>query len=204
MGFYQDQVLPRVVDVALGTRAMGRLRSRVMDGLSGVVVEVGFGSGTNVPYYPEAVERVLAVDPSGVGRKIAARRLQRSSVPVEFIGLDGSELPLEDGSVDNALSTWTLCTIPDVGKALSEIRRVLRPGGRLYFLEHGISPEPTVARRQHRFNGVQNKIGGGCNLDRNIAELIATADLESDDLANFYLQGPKVLSYIYAGTATKN
>lgn len=203
MGFYRDQLVPRAVDLALGTKAMGRLRTRAMQGLSGTVVEIGFGSGTNVPYYPERVEHVLAVDPSAVGRKLARKRLQASAVPVEFVGLDGSNLPLEDESVDNALSTWTLCTIPDAKAALDEISRVLRPGGRLYFLEHGLSPDPGVARCQHRFNGVQKKIGGGCNLDRDIAGFVAGSGLDTSDLATFYMRGPRILSYIYSGTAIK-
>lgn len=204
MGFYEDQVLPRVIEVLLGNKGMAKLRRRALEGLSGTVVEVGFGSGPNVPLYPDAVERVLAVDPATVGRRLASKRLAASKVPVDFIGLDGAHLPLDDASVDNALSTWTLCTIPDAAHALSEIHRVLKPGGRLFFLEHGLSPDPQVARRQHRLNGLQNKVAGGCHLDRDIAALLATSDLDTEDLANFYIDGPKFMGYMYAGTARKH
>jgi ubiquinone/menaquinone biosynthesis C-methylase UbiE len=203
MGFYDDQVLPRAIDVMLGNKKMGKLRARAMEGLSGTVVELGFGSGTNVPWYPATVERVLAVDPATVGRKLAAKRLAASSVPVEFVGLDGQSLPIDDESVDNVLSTWTLCTIPDVDRALAEVRRVLKPGGKLYFIEHGLSPAPKVAARQNRWNGVQNRIGGGCNMNRDITAIVRRSGLELPEVANFEIPGPKPLSYMYAGQATK-
>jgi len=203
MGFYEDRVLPRVIDVLLGNAKMGKLRARAMEGMSGTVVEIGFGSGTNVPYYPAEVERVLAVDPATSGRKIASKRLVASAVPVDFVGLDGESLPLEDASVDNVLSTWTLCTIPDVDMALAEVARVLRPGGRLYFLEHGLSDDPAVAARQHRFDHLQEKIAGGCHLDRDHTAIIGRSPLSVERVANFSIQGPKVMSYMYSGTAIK-
>lgn len=201
MSFYEDQILPRIIDRALGNKQIGKLRRRALDGLSGSVVELGFGSGTNVPYYPPAVERVYAIDPALVGRKLAAKRLAASDVPVEFVGLDGTAIPLPDASVDNALSTWTLCTIPDVGAALREVRRVLRPGGRLVYLEHGLSDDPKVVRRQHRFNPIQNRIAGGCNIDRDPTALIAAEGFEIERADNFVISGPKIMSYMYAGTA---
>ena len=203
MGFYDDQVLPRIIDVALGNKRIGKLRRRALEDLSGTVVEIGFGSGTNVPYYPPAVERVFAVDPAVVGRKLATKRLAASSIPVEFIGLDGAVIPLADASMDNALSTWTLCTIPNVDEALREIRRVLRPGGRLLFLEHGLSDDPRVARRQRRFNPIQQRIAGGCLLDRDPGALIAAADSRSSRVDRFVISGPKIMSYMYAGTARR-
>ena len=206
MGFYEDQVLPRVIDVMLGSKRMGKLRRRALEGLRGTVVEIGFGSGTNVPYYPSEIERVYAVDPAMVGRKLAAKRLAASSVPVEFIGLDGTALPLDDASVDNALSTWTLCTIPDVDAALQELRRVVRPGGQFVFLEHGLSSDPKIARRQHRFNGIQQRVAGGCNLNRPIDRLVREAGFEISVMKNDWIKGPKVLkawSYLYKGVAIK-
>jgi len=135
---------------------------------------------------------------------LRARLAEREpSVPVDFIGLDGEHLPLDDNSMDNALSTWTLCTIPDVALALREIRRVLKPGGRLYFIEHGLSPDPEVARRQHRLNRLQNKVAGGCNLDRDISSLVTASGLEAEEVSNFYIEGPKFMGYMYAGTAKK-
>jgi ubiquinone/menaquinone biosynthesis C-methylase UbiE len=201
VGFYDDQVLPRVIDVLLGSKRMGKLRTRAMEGLEGRVVELGFGSGTNVPYYPAAVERVYAVDPALVGRKLAAKRLASSPVPVEFVGLDGASIPLDDGSADNALSTWTLCTIPDVDSALREVRRVLRPGGKLLFLEHGIADDPDLARRQHRFNPIQRKIAGGCHITRDPIALLEAAGFELEHSAKFTIPGPKLMSFMYAGTA---
>jgi len=203
VGFYEEQVLPRVIDVLLGNRRMAKLRRRTVEGLSGTVVELGFGSGPNVPLYPPTVERVLAVDPSLTGRRLAAKRLAVSPVPVEFVGLDGEHLPLDDASVDDALSTWTLCTIPHADLALREVHRVLRPGGRLHFLEHGLCPDPRVAARQHRLNGLQRRIGGGCNLDRDIAGLLEASPLQVESMSTFFIQGPKVLSWMYAGTAVK-
>jgi len=202
VGFYENQVLPRVIDVMCGNPTMGKLRARALEGLDGTVVEIGFGSGTNVPYYPPAVERVFAVDPATVGRKLAAKRLAASTVPVEFVGLDGASLPLPDESVDNALSTWTLCTIPDVDTALAELRRVVKPGGRLYFLEHGLSDDPKVARRQHRFDRMQQRFAGGCHLDRDPIALLERAGFTIERHANFVISGPKIMSYMYAGTAT--
>ncbi len=201
MGFYDDQILPRVIDVVLGNKNVGKLRARALTGLHGTVVELGFGSGTNVPYYPDAVERVYAVDPTLVGRKLAAKRIAASAVPVEFVGLDGAVIPLEDGSVDCALTTWTLCTIPDVDAALRELRRVLRPGGSLVFLEHGISDDPDVARRQRRFDPIQQRIAGGCHLARDPVALMKAAGFGIEHVDNFVMAGPKIAGYMYAGTA---
>lgn len=203
MGFYERQVLPRAIEVLLGNRAMADLRRRAMVGLHGTVVEVGFGSGPNVPLYPEAVERVFAVDPALVGRQLAADRLAASPVPVEFIGLDGQSLPLDDAVADTALSTWTLCTIPDAHQALLEVRRVLKPGGRLHFLEHGLADDPKVARRQHRLTPVQRRVAGGCHLDRDIAALVRGAGLELDRCDTFAISGPKSMSFMYAGIASR-
>jgi ubiquinone/menaquinone biosynthesis C-methylase UbiE len=203
VGFYQDQVLPRATDVLLGGREFARLRARVVADLEGEVLEVGFGSGRNVPHYPPAIKRVRAVDPATVGRRLAAKRIAASPVPVEYIGLDGQDLPLEDGSVDHVLTTWTLCTIPDVARALAEIRRVLRPGGSLHFLEHGRSPDPKVFRWQDRLTPIQRRIAGGCHLNRPIDQLVRNAPLEITSLDNYYIRGPKPLGYMFEGVATK-
>lgn len=203
VGFYEERVLPRVVDVALSGREFTRLRARVAAGLSGEVVEVGFGSGRNVAHYPAAVIRVRAVDPAAGARKLAAKRIAASLVPVEYVGLDGEDLPLEDDSVDHVLTTWTLCTIPDVGRALGEMRRVLRPGGGLHFVEHGRAPDPKVARRQDRLTPLQRRIAGGCHLNRPIGDLVAGAGLAVTKLDNYFVRGPKVFGYMFEGVATK-
>ena len=167
------------------------------------MLEVGFGSGLNVPYYPVAVTNVKAVDPATQGRKLAAGRIAASAVPIEFVGLDGASLPLDDASVDHVLTTMTICTIPDVEQALREIRRVLRPRGELHFLEHGHSPDPKVAKWQDRLTPLQKRLFGGCHLNRPVDRLVADAGLETQRIDNFYLKGPKALGYIYEGVAAK-
>lgn len=204
MGIYRERVLPRLIDVALGGAAFARLRERVASDLEGEVLEVGFGSGRNVPYYPDAVKRVWAVDPSVAARKLAAPRLAASPVPVEYIGLDGQQLPLEDASVDRVLSTWTLCTIPRVEQALGEIQRVLRPGGTFHFVEHGRAPDPGVARWQDRLTPLQRRVAGGCHLNRPIDRLVAGAGLEVEQLETFFMDGPKALGYMYEGRARRS
>jgi ubiquinone/menaquinone biosynthesis C-methylase UbiE len=203
VGIYGDKVLPRLTNVMLGGQEFARLRARVAAGLEGEVLEVGFGSGLNVPHYPSAVTGVHAVDPATVGRKLAAERVAASTVPVDYIGLDGEALPLDDRSVDHVLTTWTLCTIPQVDQALREIRRVLRPGGALHFLEHGRSPDAGVARWQDRLTPLQRRIAGGCHLNRPIDQLVADADLEIAQLDNYYVRGPKPYTYMFEGRATR-
>jgi SAM-dependent methyltransferase len=203
MGFYADQVLPRVTNAALSGAELDRIRSRVTRGLDGEVLEVGFGSGRNVPHYPREVKRVRAVDPATTGRKLAAARVAASPVPVEYAGLDGRALPAESGSVDYVLSTWTLCTIPDVETALREMHRVLRPGGELHFVERGRSPEPGVARWQDRLNPLQRRLFGGCHLNRPIDRLVSQAGFTMTRLDNFYVSGPKPIGYTFEGVAVR-
>jgi ubiquinone/menaquinone biosynthesis C-methylase UbiE len=202
MGFYEDNIVPRIVNLACGRKDIAEHRRELAAGLTGAVVEIGFGSGLNVPYYPTAVTKVLAVDPSEVGRKLAAERLAASPVPVEFAGLDGQELPFESASLDAALSTFTLCTIPDVKRALAEVRRVLRPGARFHFLEHGLCPDPKVARWQHRLTPLQRRLCGGCHFNRAVDQLVTEAGFEITDLRNDHLaKVPRTVGYLYQGTA---
>ncbi len=180
-----------------------RIRARVAGGLGGEVLEVGFGSGLNVPHYPRAVTRVLAVDPATTGRKLAAGRVAASSVPVEYVGLDAQSLPLDSASVDHVLTTWTLCSIPDTERALREIRRVLRTGGTFHFVEHGLSPDPRVARWQDRLTPLQRRVAGGCHLNRPIGQLVADSGLDLTRMDNYYAQGPQTFGYLYEGVAVK-
>jgi ubiquinone/menaquinone biosynthesis C-methylase UbiE len=203
MGFYQDQVVPRITDITLSSREFTPVRQRVASGLAGEILEVGFGSGLNVPYYPPEVKRVRAVDPATAGRKLAAKRLAASPVPVEFVGLDGQALPLESGNVDHVLITWTMCTIPEVETALREMHRVLRPGGELHFAEHGRSPDPGVARWQDRLTPLQRLIFAGCHLNRPIDRLVTEAGFRMTQLENYYFPGPKPYGYVYEGVAAK-
>lgn len=202
MGLYGEHVLPRIINVACGLKAVDPLRRRVCEGLEGDVVEIGFGSGLNVPFYPERVSRVAAVEPADVGWKLADKRVSASSVPVERSGLDGQSLPFEDDSYDAALSTWTLCTIPDVATALREVRRVLKPGGTFHFVEHGLAPDENVRRWQHRLEPLQKRLFGGCHLTRRIPELLTSAGFTITELDVFYEDAaPRFLAADSLGTA---
>ena len=202
MGFYSDQVLPRFVDVTLG-KLMDETRERVTAGLAGDVLEIGFGSGRNLPHLPSPVNRLLAVEPAAGGRKLASRRIAEAPIPVEFVGTDGQELPLPDASVNHVLVTWTLCTIPDVDRALQEIHRVLQPGGTLHFVEHGRSPRPGVAQWQDRLTPLWGVLFGGCHLNRSIDALIEGAGLGLDAIRTYNMGGPELMGYAYEGVAKK-
>ena len=202
MSFYGEHILPRVINVACGLKSAEPLRRRVCEGLEGRVVEVGFGSGLSVPHYPEGVARVAAVEPADVGWKLASKRLGATSVPVERAGLDGQSLPFPDDSFDTALSTWTMCTIPDVATALRELRRVLKPGGRLHFLEHGLAPDARVRRWQHRLEPVQKRLFGGCHLTRPVTQLLTEAGFTLAEFDVFYEDGaPKFVGADSLGIA---
>lgn len=203
MGLYTDRVLPRLIDGACGPKSTGPRRQRVCAGLHGRVVEIGFGSGLNVPFYPAAVESVAAVEPSDVAWRLAADRMGASAVRIDRVGLDGARLPLDDASCDTALSTWTMCTIPDIGGALAELRRVLTPGGTLHFVEHGLAPDESVRRWQHRLEPMQKRLFGGCHLTREITDLVTGAGFVLDEVDEFYEPGsPRFLSADTLGVAT--
>ena len=204
VGFYGDQLLPRLINRVLDGGEFTDIRGRVTAGLTGVVLEVGFGSGLNVPHYPSDIERVLAVDPATVGRRLAAARVAATPVPVDYIDLDDGSFPLDSGSIDHVLITWTMCTIPDVDRALHEMRRVLRPGGRMHFAEHGLSPDPKVATWQDRLTPFQRRWAGGCHLNRPIDRLIEEAGFSVDRMDTFYMhKAPRPMSYMFEGSATK-
>ncbi|PXX62370.1 methyltransferase family protein [Nocardia tenerifensis] len=178
------------------------LRERVCAGLKGRVVEVGFGSGLNVPFYPGAVESVSAVEPADLGWRLASGRVAESRVPIERAGLDGQSLPFADNTFDSAVSTWTLCTIPDVATALAEVRRVLTPGGTLHFVEHGLAPDDKVQTWQNRLNPLQKTLFGGCHLNRDIRTLLTTAGFEIQEIDIFYGEdAPRFLAAQSLGVA---
>jgi ubiquinone/menaquinone biosynthesis C-methylase UbiE len=204
MGIYGDQLLPRFQDKVMGRKAFREVRARVCSSLEGEVVEVGFGTGLNAPYYPSEVTRVWAVEPSTVCMRIAEPRIAGSSVEVELAGLTGEHLDLPSAEFDAALSTWTLCTIPDVAAALDEIWRVLKPGGAFHFVEHGHAPDPDVATWQRRIEPLHKRLAGGCHLTRKIPETIEQAGFGIEQLESYYFKGePKPFGYTYEGRAIK-
>ena len=202
--WWDEHAVPRLADLALGNDTVRRRRAAVCEGLRGRVLELGFGSGHNVGLYPAEVEEVAAVEPSDVGWRLAERRVQGSTTPVRRTGLDGQRLAEPDASYDCVLTTFTLCTIPDHRTALDEARRVLRPGGRLHFLEHGLSPDRRVASWQRRLEPLQRRLAGGCHLTRDHAADLEASGFVLEDLSQGYLPGPlasRPMGYLYAGTA---
>lgn len=193
MGLWDDRVVPVLVDKLLSTGAVHKERKQACSVLTGRVLEVGFGSGLNITHYPDAVTSVSAVEPSDRGWELSAQRRSQSIVPIERVGLDGQDIAAEDAGFDSALVTFSLCTIPDPMRALHEIRRLLKPGGTFAFLEHGLAPEPGIARWQRRLNPVERRLAGGCELDRDIPALIAAAGFEITAIEEKYLPGPALM-----------
>ena len=202
MGLYAQRVLPRIIEAGCGIRGLEPYRQRVCDGLRGEVVELGFGSGLNVPYYPATVRHVAAVEPADLGWRLAEDRVRDSSVPVRRAGLDGQRLPFPDHSFDTALSTWTMCTIPNLEAALGELRRVLKPGGALHFLEHGLAPDPGVRRLQRLLEPLNRLVMGGCRLTRQVTSQVVEAGFTITEIDEFYEPGsPKVVGADTLGIA---
>ena len=202
MGFYDDRVLPHIINVVMNTKQTRAIRARVCADLKGEILEIGFGTGHNLPFIPASVTRLLAVEPSGRSVELARERIEASPVGVEVVGLDGQRLPVGDASVDAVLCTWSLCTIPDAVAAVREARRVLRPGGTFHFIEHGRAPDSGVRRWQNRLNPLQNRIAGGCHLNRDIAGLVEAGGLHITKLERYYNSGePKVFGAMYEGIA---
>lgn len=202
MSTWSQQVVPRLVEKVLGNRQHDRLRQQTFAGVFGDVVEIDFGSGRNVPHYPAGVRQVTAVEPSDVAWRLSAPRRAASPVRVERAGLDGQSLPFPDSSFDDAVSTWTLCTIPEPVAALREAARVLRPGGTLHFVEHGAAPDPGVLRWQRRLDPVQRRVAAGCHLSRPIDALLAQAGVHVVELQREYARGePRAFGSLYRGIA---
>ena len=201
MSFYERRILPRLINFACGTDLITRQRQKLIPLAQGVVLEIGFGSGLNLPFYDRTrVSRLLGVEPSNELREMS-RRNADDLLPLELIGPSGEAIPLKDKSVDTVVSTYTLCTIPDVDSAVREIRRVLRPDGVLLFSEHGRAPDPGVWRWQDRVNPLWKRLAGGCNLNRDVSGLLYAAGFKLDKLEQGYLPGPRLITFNSAGLA---
>jgi len=202
MGLYQDHILPRLIHLAMRQRNLAAYRARLIPAAQGRVLEIGIGSGLNLPYYGAAVEQIIGLDPSpkllAMAREAARRR---TSIPLELIENSAEAIPLYNRSIDTIVTTWTMCSIPDIQRALGEIRRVLKPGGRLLFVEHGRSPDPSVRRWQDRLTPVWRRVGGGCHLNRAIGELIEGAGFRIERIETGYMRGPKPMTFMYEGVA---
>lgn len=206
MGFYSRVVFPWIIDRVMSQPPLMKQRPVTLAKVTEPVLEIGFGTGLNLRHYPTEVRQLAVLDPNhGMARR-AKRRIDESSIDVRCVSLiDGKILPFEDGSLASVVTTWTLCSIPDVEFAIAEIHRVLRPGGRFFFIEHGLSPDERIAKWQHRLNGLQRRIGDGCHLNRDIPGLVQGAPFELETCEQFYMEKtPRVAGYTYRGVAVRS
>ena len=201
MNPYERWILPRLLDLVMRNKEATRYRRKTIPAAAGRVLEIGAGSGLNLPFYGSEVTRLYALDPSRILLDMAKKKTAPGGIPVEFLESSADEIPLESCFIDTVVTTWTLCTVPDAARALREIRRVLKPGGLLLFTEHGHAPDPAVQAWQRRINPLWRKIAGGCNLDRPIDRLIREAGFEILQLDNEYVKGPRPFTYTYSGSA---
>ena len=200
MGFYQDQIVPLLTILSMRNKHLAAYRDRVVPAATGRVLEVGIGSGLNLPRYSPHVQQVIGLEPSPKLLSMA-RHIGQQSFPVDLIEGSAEDIPLEDATVDTVVTTWTLCTIPDAGRALSQMRRVLKPGGRLLFVEHGRAPDPNVVWWQDRLTPIWKRLGGGCHLNRAIESLIQGSGFRFERLDTGYMRGPKPMTFMYEGSA---
>lgn len=203
MGVYNDVILPKLCDLAMRNERLRPYRERVIGAAEGRVLEIGSGSGLNLPFYGARVREILALEPSP-NLLAMARNAPQSAMPVRFIEASAEAIPLDDGSVDTVVTTWTLCTIPGAAAALSEMRRVLKPGGKLLFVEHGRSPDRGVRWFQDGLTPVWRRISGGCHLNRPIRSMIEDGGFRIDRVETGYMQGPKPMTFMYEGSARSN
>ncbi len=204
MGFFAQVIVPRLCDFFLNKPLLTRLRRELLAAAQGDVLEIGFGTGLNLPYYPGGVHKLTAVDPNPGMHRLAQKRIKQRGIKVDQQVLSGERLPFEDNRFDCAVSTFTLCSIGDVAQALREVYRVLKSGGKFLFLEHGLSPEPGVQKWQRRLNWLQVRLANGCHLDRNMKALVAAQPFASVEVEEFYLERmPRTHGYLYRGSALK-
>jgi ubiquinone/menaquinone biosynthesis C-methylase UbiE len=204
VGFYSRHIFPFILDLTMDRKDIAARRRELLRDVGGRVLEIGIGSGLNLPCYPPSVKDITAVDINPAMGKRASKRMKASGVRVDLKILNGERLPFESGSFDSVVVTFTLCSIADVKAALKEMRRVLKKGGRLYFLEHGLCPEKKIARWQRRLNPIQKRIGDGCQLDRNIPALVTRTPFKMNHCRSYHLKGiPKTHGYFFQGVARK-
>jgi ubiquinone/menaquinone biosynthesis C-methylase UbiE len=202
MGFYQRYVVPHLINLAMRQSQFMPFRQRVVGAAEGRVLEIGVGSGLNFPLYGRAVTSVIGLEPSAELLHMARPRASAAAVPIALLDASAEAIPLDSGSVDTVVTTWTLCTVPDAVRALGEMRRVLKPGGALLFVEHGRAPEPGVARWQDRLDPLWSRIAGGCHLNRKMDDLVTGSGFRIDVLENARLSGPRTHNFLYQGRAT--
>jgi ubiquinone/menaquinone biosynthesis C-methylase UbiE len=202
MGFYSERILPRLMNSAMSEKSLEELRRKVLAGAKGDVLEIGFGSGLNLPFYPDPLTQLTAVDINPGMAKLAHKMMANSPIQVEYLIINGEQLPFKAQSFDTVVSTWTLCSIERVDQALSEIRRILKPEGQFIFIEHGLSPDTSTQRWQNRLNGIQKRMAGNCHLNRPIRALIEAQGFRMAQLNEFYLEKtPKIVGYFSQGIA---
>lgn len=203
MGFYERVIFPRLMHWTMRRRDVAEYREWVVPRAEGRVLEIGVGSGLNLPLYGETVSEVVGIDPHETLNRMAKKRIRDARVPVTLLVGSAEDMPLEDASFDSAVMTWTLCSIPDGRRALDEIRRVLKPGGQLLYIEHGKAPDAAVARWQDRITPVWKRCAGGCHLNRPINSMIREQGFTLMDTESGYLEGPRILSYCSWGWASR-
>jgi ubiquinone/menaquinone biosynthesis C-methylase UbiE len=203
MGFYDDVLLPRLCDLGMRSRRLRPYRERAVASAEGRILEVGIGSGLNLPFYSPAAREIVGLEPSSRMVAMARKNTGKARSPVTLVEGSAEAIPLESESVDTVVTTWTLCSIPRAGVALGEMRRVLRRGGRLLFVEHGLAPDERVRKWQQRLTPAWRRFNGGCHLDRPIQRLIEEAGFRLERLETGYMRGPKALSFIYEGAARR-
>ena len=201
MAFYSKYILPRLIDLAMKNPATTECRSRIVPRATGRVLDVGIGSGLNLPFYGPCVTKLWGIDPSSELLEMTRPMLKSVPFPVELLTHSAEEIPLPESSIDTIVLTWTLCSIPDPARALREMRRVLRVGGQLIFAEHGLSPDHGIQAWQHRLNPIWRRIAGGCNMDRKIDDLLLAGGFKTAELSTSYLPGPRILTYTFQGLA---
>jgi ubiquinone/menaquinone biosynthesis C-methylase UbiE len=201
MGLYQERIVPCLIHLSMRQLILAAYRSRIVSAASGRVLEVGIGSGLNLPFYSGSVKYVVGLDPSPRLLAMARETANRARKSLELVEGTAEAVPLEDYSVDTVVTTWTLCSIPDANRALHEMRRVLKPGGQLLFVEHGRAPDPGVRWWQDRLTPIWKRLGGGCHLNRAIKDLIENTGFRIERLANGYMRGPKPMTFMYEGSA---